>query len=204
MPATMIHLYAGVALLPHGSDSFLLGCILPDCLDCDRTAKDRLHLRDIPPEERLARLVQMGKDLDLDRDFDLGALFHLYLDYLWDNGPQSAHRRAYEGEDWFRDYRKELKMAGSRTAQRAPWNREVWFRLVSADPNQYENSLGLPEGEIRTFLEFNARWHTETALEESAFFTDAVVEGFVKRSLRAFREFCIDFFPQVAQKRNLT
>ena len=203
MPATMIHLYAGVTLLPAGSDSFLLGCILPDCLDCDRALKDRLHLRDVPAEERLQRLVLLGKELDLDRDFDLGALFHLYLDYLWDNGPQSAHRRAYEGDDWFRDYRKELKMAGSRTAGRAPWNRDVWLRLAAATPEQYENSLGLPEEEIRTFLDFNSRWHTETVLSESTFFTDEVVEGFVKRSNRAFREFLTNFFPQVAGKRNL-
>jgi hypothetical protein len=204
MPATMMHLLAGHALRPNGSDSFFLGCILPDCVDAHRELKDRLHFRDVPSEERIPSLIRFGHALDLKRDFDLGVLLHFYLDYLWDNGPQSAHRRAYEGEDWFRDYRKELKMAGSRTAQRSPWNREVWLRLASAEPSQYENSLGLPEAEIRTFLEFNSHWHVETALEESAFFTDAVVENFIRRAIRAFREFCCNFFPQVAQKRNLT
>ena len=203
MPATMMHLLAGHAVWEKGSDSFFLGCILPDCLDFDRDRKDLFHFRTVKAEERLHALIRFGQGMDLSLDFDFGVLCHLYLDYLWDNGPQKAHRQSYTGDLWFRDYRKELKMAGSRTAGRAPWNRDVWLRLAAATPEQYENSLGLPEEEIRTFLDFNSRWHTETVLSESTFFTDEVVEGFVKRSNRAFREFLTNFFPQVAGKRNL-
>ena len=92
MPATMMHLYAARLLWPSGSDAYFLGSILPDCVDAHREIKDRLHFRDVPPEERLQRLIRFGQSLDLSRDFDFGALYHFYLDYLWDNAkspPQS-------------------------------------------------------------------------------------------------------------------
>lgn len=144
--------------------------------------------------------MDLGKCLDLERDFDFGALFHLYLDYLWDNGPQMSHRKGYTGENWFLDYRKELKMAGSRAAQRAPWNREVWERLHFADPALYESILDLPKEEADAFLDYNYHWHLENALPESEVFTDARVDAFLARSLKAFHAFLRDFFPSVAQK----
>jgi len=121
MPATMMHLYAGYSLFPDAPDAFYLGCILPDCVDADRDLKDRLHFRDVPQEERLMKLVAFGQTLAIAKPFDLGVLFHFYLDYLWDNGPQKAHRKRYTGENWFLDYRKELARAGSHTARRMPW-----------------------------------------------------------------------------------
>ncbi len=199
MPATMMHLQAGYTLWPEGSDSYFLGCILPDCLDHDRKAKDRIHLRDLAPEERLKGLIRFGKELDLNRDFDLGVLFHLYLDYLWDNGPQKAHRKGYTGENWFPDYRKELARAGSRSAQRMPWSKELWSRLHCPEKSLYENRLSLPENQIREFLEFNFTWHTTEALPESEVFTDEAVDSFIRRAVRAFRSFLSDFFPEVTK-----
>ena len=199
MPATMMHLLAAHALVPEGSDAYFLGSILPDCLDSDRALKDHLHLRDIPPEERLPALIRLGEELDLARDFDFGVLFHLYLDYLWDNGPQADHRRAYKGETWFRDYRRELAMAGSRGAQRMPWAKPLWERLYAAPPEAHKNSLGLPEDEIAKFMDFNYHWHTEEVLPESAIFTDALVDGFTARALREFRAFLAAHFPGVAE-----
>ncbi len=203
MPATMMHLLAGYELSPEGSDSFFLGCVLPDCLDYDRVQKDHLHLRDIPKEERLTRLVQMGTELDLNRDFDFGVLHHLYLDYLWDNGPQLVHKKNYQGDEWFRDYRKELRAAGNRVAQRMPWSEPVLKRLLTAEKSAYENTLSLEEDAIRAFLDFNYNWHTTVALPESRVFTDELVDAFVRRANRAFRVFLNDFFPKVAQNRHL-
>ena len=148
MPATMMHLYAAHLLNSRGSDSYFLGSILPDCVDAHREIKDKLHFRDVPPEERLQSLIRFGKSLDLNRDFDFGALLHFYLDYLWDNGPQMAHRKSHGPENWFVDYRKELSRAGSRTAQRMPWNQEMWTRLHTPAPELYENTMNLPEEDI--------------------------------------------------------
>lgn len=201
MPATMMHLYAAKSLLPNGSDAYFLGSILPDCVDAHRELKDHLHFRDVPPEERLPSLIRFGKGLDLARDFDFGVLYHFYLDYLWDNGPQKAHRKSHGEERWFPDYRKELSRAGSRTAQRMPWARELWGRLHRPDPTLYENSLSLPEDEIRAFLEFNFHWHTEEALPESEVFTDALVDSFTKRACLAFTAFLRDFFPDAYRAR---
>ncbi len=200
MPATMMHLLAGSRLLADPSDAFLLGTILPDCLDSDREKKDHLHLRDIPQEERLSALIRLGHTLSLERDFDLGALFHLYLDYLWDNGPQAAHRRSYEGETWFLDYRKELKKAGSRAYLYMKDAKETWLRLREAEPSLYQSVLNLPQAEIEAFLQFNCEFHISTRLEESEIFTDEVVLRFTDRSLRAFRNFLEDFFPRVARE----
>ena len=202
MPATMMHLLAGHALLPGGSDSFFLGCILPDCLDFDRDRKDLFHLRNVPPEERLQALIRLGQSLDLSLDFDFGVLCHLYLDYLWDNGPQKAHRMSYTGDLWFRDYRKELASAGNRGAHRFFWARPLWERLRRVDEALFENSMSLPVDEIKKFMEFNFHFHTEEHLPESEVFTDQVVDAFIRRADRAFRSFLQDFFPQVAKERS--
>jgi hypothetical protein len=202
MPATMMHLAAGKALLPQGSDSFLLGCILPDCLDSCREKKDRVHFRDVPPEKRLEALIRFGQGLDLSCAFDFGVLFHLYLDYLWDNGPQKAHRKSHGEENWFLDYRKELSRAGNRVAQRRNWNKEVWARLEKAEKEEYQGSIEFPEGDIRAFLEFNARWHTTEILPESEIFTDELVDSFLNRACKAFALFLRDFFPkEYAEKK---
>lgn len=201
MPATMMHLAAGYDLVPNATDAFLLGCILPDCVDNDRTTKDHLHFRDVLPQIRLQSIITFAKDkLDLSRDFDFGALFHFYLDYLWDNGPQKAHRKSFEGEAWFPAYRKELSRAGSSLAGRLPWTKDVLCRLKYASPDFYQSPLGLPEKEIRDFLDFNCRWHTEERLASSEHFTDELVDSFLRRSRRAYRAFLQDFFPEFASR----
>lgn len=204
MPATMMHLYAAHLLDPAGSDSYFLGAILPDCVDAYREIKDRLHFRDVPPEQRLQSLIRFGQGLDLKKDFDFGALCHFYLDYLWDNGPQKAHRKMHGEENWFPDYRKELSRAGSRTAQRMPWSKELWTRLHTPAPALYENTMDLPEEEIHKFLEFNFHWHTEEALPESEIFTDALVDSFIRRACTAFAVFLRDFFPETYEARRGT
>lgn len=201
MPATMMHLAAGYDLIPNASDAFLLGCILPDCVDNDRTLKDRLHFRDVPPEDRLRTLISFAAEkLDLTRDFDFGALFHFYMDYLWDNGPQKAHRKSFQGEAWFPAYRKELSRAGSSLAARRPWTEAVFSRLADPSPALYESALVLPEKEIREFMAFNLHWHTEVRLSPSEQFTDELVDSFLKRSRKAYRVFLEDFFPKAAAK----
>ena len=196
MPATMMHLAAGYDLIPGASDAFLLGCILPDCVDHDRTTKDHLHFRDVLPQIRLQSMITYTKEkLDLSRDFDFGVLFHFYLDYLWDNGPQKAHRKSFEGENWFPKYREELSRAGSGLAGRLPWTKEVLARLADPDPALYQSPLPLPEKDIREFLDFNCHWHTEVRLPESEHFTNDLVDSFLRRSRRAFGVFLRDFFP---------
>lgn len=195
MPATMMHLAAGKLLRPNGSDLFYWGCILPDCVDGNRELKDHLHFRDVSPEKRLSSLISFGKSLHFKDDFEFGVFFHFYLDYLWDHGPQSAHRRAFSGENWFPAYRAELKKAGSRVAQRVVWNQEVWERLRTPDPILFENRFSLSKEEIQEFLSFNASWHCTEVLPESEFFTDALVDSFLHRAGKSFDRFLADFFP---------
>ena len=196
MPATMMHLLAGSRLVLSPTDAFLLGTILPDCLDGDRAKKDHLHLRDIPPEERKDALIRLGKELDLKKDFDRGAFFHLYLDYLWDNGPQAEHRRNYRGNSWFLDYRKELKKAGSRSYLYMENGKAVWERLRAPDPALFQSVLALPEEEAFLFLDFNCNFHTKERLGESEIFTDQVVLSFIEDSLHSFQGFLAEFFPE--------
>ena len=200
MPATMMHLLAARRLWPSADDDFLWGSILPDCVDGDRALKDRLHFRDIDPKDRPAALLRFGKRLDLKKRFDLGVLFHFYLDYLWDRGPQQEHRNRFCGEEWFPAYRKELAAAGSRCAQRSPWNQEVWERLRHPNPAILQNSLGLPQKEIYEFLEFNARWHTEERLPESPEFTDALVDEFLENAMASFRRYLKENFGEYGEQ----
>lgn len=196
MPATMMHLYAAKVFRPDGSDSYFLGSILPDCVDAHRELKDRLHFRDIPGDERLPALVSFGKSLDLKRDFNLGVLYHFYLDYLWDFGPQSDHRKEHGEENWFVDYRKELSRAGNSVSHRFPWSKELWERLRAPEKELYENTLDLPEDEIREFLAYNYRFHVEEQLPKGEFFTDHLVDTFIHRSAEKFGEFLREFFPE--------
>ncbi len=198
MPATMMHLYAGKLDQPNGDLSYYLGCILPDCVDADRTVKDHLHFRDVPAEERLIHLIRFGKQLDLSRSFNRGALLHFYLDYLWDNGPQKVHRMNYNGESWFRDYRKELAAAGNETYRRMPWANALWNKIRTATPNDYDNSLELPEQDILHFLDFNYHWHTENELSPARIFHAELVDRFTARSVKAFHSFLHDFFPNLS------
>ena len=198
MPATMMHLAAGLRLHPQRNDFFYWGCILPDCVDHDRARKDELHFRSLPPEERLSALIAQGKKWDLKDDFSLGAFFHFYLDYLWDFGPQQAHRKSFQGEEWFPAYRKELRAAGSRMAQRTWENEALWQQLEKPDPALFSNPLDLPKEEIEEFLRFNAAWHRESRLEESPVFTDALVDRFLHRACLAFLRLMEDFFPEIA------
>lgn len=201
MPSTMMHLAAGWNIWPEGSDAFFLGCILPDCVDADRALKDHLHFRDIPPSQRLSRIIDFAKTLSLSRDFDLGILFHFYLDYLWDNGPQARHRESYTGDCWFRDYRKELSRAGSRVAQQCDFTLDLWARLRAPEKSLYENSLGLPESEIRSFLENNYLWHTTERLPASECFTDSLVNEFLRDAAKEFASFCRQEFYRETKDR---
>ena len=204
MPATMMHLYAGKQLLPQGSDSFFLGCILPDCVDAHREWKDHLHFRDVPPENRLENIVLFGKALQLNEDFDFGMLCHFYLDYLWDNGPQREHRLRHGEENWFCDYRRELSCAGSRVAQRMVWATPLWKRLENPCASDYEGTLSFPEDEIRAFLSFNARWHTQEVLPQSKEFTDDLVDDFIQGAVRDFLAFFRQYFPEDYEARKAT
>ena len=127
------------------------------------------------------------------------ALSHNVLNYVFNH--QKAHRLSYTGDLWFRDYRKELSRAGNRGAWRKVWARPLWERLKNADEALFENSMELPVEEIRSFLDFNYRFHTEEVLPESEVFTDEVVDAFTDRAARAFRGFLRDFFPAVAKAR---
>jgi hypothetical protein len=98
------------------------------------------------------------------------------------------------------DYRKELKKAGSRAYLYMKDAKDTWLRLREASPSLYQSVLNLPQTEIEAFLQFNCEFHIATRLEESEIFTDEVVLRFTERSLRAFRNFLEDFFPQVARK----
>ncbi len=197
MPATMMHLYAAKKLLPGGSDAFFLGCILPDAIDTDRAWKDHLHFRDIPAEERVPAMIAFAKStLTLTRDFDFGVLWHFYLDYLWDIGPQQRHRDTYTGTQWFLDYRAEIAKAGSALARENAWAKPLWQRLKDPDPALYQNSIGMPENEIRHFLDYNFHWHTEKKLGPSEIFDPALVEGFTNRAVSEFKAFLKTYFSE--------
>ncbi len=187
MPATMTHLFAAHTLWEGGSDAFFLGSVLPDCVDADRTLKDRIHFRDIPGEKRLPALIAFaGEKLDPGRDFDLGVLLHFYLDFLWDRGPMRWHRQCYAGDDWFRDYRRTLRQAGLFLAHTDGMAPALWDRLEAAPETAWQNSLGYPPEDVRKFLTFNVAFHRRPDEGASDFFTPDLVEAFVKAACGAF------------------
>lgn len=193
----MTHLLAAHDLWEAGSDAYFLGAVLPDCVDADRNLKDRLHFRDLPGEKRLGALLNFAEEkLDPARDFDLGVLWHFYLDLLWDRGPQRWHRERYTGDAWFQDYRLELRRGGQGLAHLLPWAPGLWDRLEAATAEAWQNALGYTEADIRAFLDFNCSYHRKKTEQAPGLFTPDWVTSFTKAACGAFCRLVEAHLPQ--------
>ena len=201
MPATMMHLYAAKLLWQNATDEFFLGNIFPDAIDNDRPFKDKMHFRDLPEEKRLPALTRFAREkLRLERDADFGVLFHLYLDQMWDEGPQKRHREAYRGENWFRDYRREISEAGSYLARTEKWAFPLWARLLHPEKEMIRNDIGLKDADIYKFLEYNVHWHTTEKIGPSRAFPPKEVEKFTRASILRFCRYMETEFPGVREE----
>lgn len=186
MPSALIHVYTGKLFKDDPSVPFYIGTLAPDCIK-EREQKDLLHLRLSDDRER--DLAELARKLDLSDQFQLGALLHLYTDWLWDEGPQTDHKNSYTGETWFPDYRQEINLASCYMFHHFDWAPDLWDAM-DACPDALISSLDdYPVEKIRAYLAHNHGWLVEHDVGPSPAFPPDAVERFCIDAAESFGAF---------------
>ena len=185
MPSAMIHLKSGLYFDPDPGDGFLVGLFAPDCIK-EREQKDLLHFR--TSANRDADLRALLHRYGTHDKYLLGAVFHLYTYYLWDEGPQADHRAAYIGETWFRDYRMEINLASCYMYHHDPELRRTFERIMNCPASEYASAAEYPPDRVRGFLEHSYEYITTHDVGPSEFFTPDVTGRFCRTAARKFDE----------------
>ena len=172
MSGSMVHLIAAKKLRPKGNALFYLGNIAPDAV-VDWHDKDITHFRNL--EDRQPSLISIAKNTA--GDFAEGVLFHLYLDWKWDN---TARQMFIDktGDDWFVPYRHELMLACSYAFHNTDWAKQVWREMDLLDVRVYGQTPSASAMEVKEFVSRNNKWHNETVTLPSANFSPGLIEDF--------------------------
>jgi hypothetical protein len=184
MPSSMLHLYTANRYNLQSSTLFYIGNIAPDCV-YERTAKDRTHLRD--RENRLNALHELAITLDMQNDFHVGVLLHLYTDYKWDTEITPEYICNYGGENWFLPYRNEITLSGSNLYHHTPWSAQIWNDMAEYSEKGYQSISDFPCEDIHAFILRNRTWHSENNLEASKAFTPELTKNFAMETANSFR-----------------
>ncbi|MBE6573559.1 MAG: hypothetical protein E7652_04105 [Ruminococcaceae bacterium] len=185
MPCAMMHLQCARLYNENADIAFFIGNIAPDCID-EREFKDRNHLRIYKGEERLNKLHELARALDLSRPYQLGVLLHLYTDMCWDRGPMAEHKRSYTGDDWFHDYRQEIRYISKYMYKNEAWAPVLWDEIDNAPPELYSDIDYYPTDKIKGYIEHNVRTHPLPPAIPSKAFPNEVVYDFCKKSVESF------------------
>ena len=158
IPSSMVHLLTAYKYNQDSSTAFLIGNIAPDIIQGWKE-KDRDHLRDRP--DRLKALEELTGTMNLEDDFELGIVLHLYLDYRWDTFPREEFIKGYEGLTWFDPYRYEIALSGAWLYNHMDWSKRIWLEMMAYPLETLVNSKGYKKEDIAEFLERNYKWHEE-------------------------------------------
>lgn len=188
MPSALIHLLTGRNYKIDVGIPFFVGTVAPDCVS-ERVIKDHTHLRD--SADRHSDIVSLRDSLDLNDEYQLGALLHLFTDMLWDEGPQKNYKESYPepGNEWFKPYRYEISLASSFLFHRTNWGEPLWRDMLEC-PNEKIDALSdFPPEAIRGYLTRNYKWHRENDIGPSLSFPPDLVQAFCRMTAEKFIEF---------------
>jgi len=186
MPSALIHLHAGRILKPKAPAEFFTGTLAPDCIK-SREEKDLLHLRLSDDRER--DLLKLASEWDMDDPFQLGAMLHLYTDWLWDEGPQTDHKRAYTGNSWFPDYRHEINLASCHMYHHRAWAPDMFEAMISCDNDLLRALPDYPPEKIKPYIEYTEAWVSTHDTEPSSFFPPRLIDSFCRETAERFSDF---------------
>lgn len=191
MPSALIHLLTGRYFKPDGSIPFFVGTVAPDCVG-EREIKDHTHLRD--RSDRHEAIVELKNSMDLNDDYQLGALLHLYTDMLWDEGLQKEYKDSYPEPDnaWFRPYRNEISLASSYIFHRSDWGEPLWREMLECPGSLFDGLEDFPAESVRGYLTRNYKWHYENDVGPSPAFPPETVDGFCHDAAQSFTQFLIN------------
>ncbi len=184
MPSSMIHLLAARKHFAQGTAAYFTGTLAPDAVG-ERAFKDALHFRDCP--QRLAALADWVRAHDMADPFEYGFALHLYVDVLWDHGPQATFRAQYEDDAWFRPYRHAIDVASCWCYHHEPWAPSCWDQMASfcaALPRGVY--CGIPAQALEDAVCRNRLWHRQHAPASSGYYTPALMEAFTADAAEDF------------------
>ncbi|MBR5515511.1 MAG: hypothetical protein IKU52_04840 [Clostridia bacterium] len=187
MPCAMMHLMCAKEFDYDAHIGFYIGNIAPDCIDI-REFKDKNHLRIYNADERLKKLRELADSLRLDDPYQFGVLLHLYTDMSWDLGPMAEHKSNYKGDDWFSDYRQEIRYISKFMYKHISWAEKLWEDMKNADTDIYSSVLYYPVENIKGYIEHNVTVHKLPHAIESAAFPNSLVFEFCKKTVDEFKK----------------
>ena len=185
MPCAMMHLVCAKLYDNDADPAFYIGNEAPDCMDI-REIKDKSHFR-IYTDDREERLTEFARTLDLNDPYQLGVLLHLYVDMLWDQGPMTEHKRNYKGDDWFHDYRWQIRLIGTHIYKNVDWSKDIWEDMCEVDESRYSSLELFPSEKIKRYLVFNRDRDRSKETVPSPDFPPKLVNDFCIEAVQKFK-----------------
>ncbi|MBQ4562655.1 MAG: hypothetical protein IJA55_10050 [Clostridia bacterium] len=187
MPCAMMHLVCAKLYDPNADIAFYIGNEAPDCMDI-REIKDKSHFR-IYTDDREQKLTEFAHTLDLSDPYELGVLLHLYVDMLWDRGPMAEHKRNYKGENWFHDYRRQIRLIGTHLYKSLDWSKSLWQEMSEADESRYASLEVFPAEKIKGYICFNRDRDRSSETTPSPDFPPELVDRFCIDAVESFKDY---------------
>ncbi len=182
-----MHLVCAKLYDPQADIAFYIGNEAPDCMDI-REIKDKSHFR-IYTDDREEKLTEFAHLLDLEDPYELGVLLHLYVDMLWDRGPMAVHKRNYKGNDWFHDYRRQIRLIGTHIYKNVDWSKNIWIAMCEADESKYNSLDVFPAEQIKSYLCFNRDRDRSAETIPSPDFPPELVDRFCEDAVKSFKSY---------------
>lgn len=186
MPCAMMHLLCARLYDEDAPIAFYIGNEAPDCMDI-RELKDVSHLR-IYTDNRNEKLIEYAHTLMLCDPYQLGVLLHLYTDMLWDFGPMKKHRESYKGDDWFHDYRRQIRLIGTEMYKRFEWSKQMWSDMAEAPTYLYNTLTSFPSDKIKDYITFNKNRDRSDENGESPDFPHELMVEFCRNTVNSFKD----------------
>lgn len=186
MPCAMMHLLCAKFYDEDAPIAFYIGNEAPDCMDI-RELKDVSHFR-IYTHDRNEKLIEYARTLDLSDPYQLGVIFHLYTDMLWDFGPMAQHKLDYKGDDWFHDYRRQIRLIGTEMYKRFDWAKPLWKDMSDAPLDLYAALDVFPAEKIKDYVTFNRDRDRSSEIGESPDFPHEKMVEFCRDTALSFSD----------------
>lgn len=190
MPCAMMHLECAMLYDKNADISFFVGNESPDCMDI-REIKDKSHFR-IYTHDREEKFLEFVRTLDTRDPYLLGVVLHLYADMLWDAGPMKRHKESYTGDNWFMDYRRQIRLIGTHLYKNREWAADLWAEMCNVPESKYDTLELFPAEKIKSYLIYNRDRSRVDETTPSPDFPPEMVDEFCVRTVESFRQWLDD------------
>ncbi len=184
MSSIMVHVLAAYRYKSDADVAFYVGSAAPDVIE-DHIRKDHTHFRD--RTDRLQALNELANTINWENEFEIGVLFHLFLDYHWDKGPIQDFKDHYKGDNWFLDYRKEIGKIAVWHYHKEPWSNKVWNKMREYTLPVEETICEIRRDELSLFLIKHHSRYIETKPIVAEFFPPEMVDKFIEGVINEFK-----------------